>query len=177
MTVFPGFISTTRARRFALTSLFALVRVHSFPAFNPFQTSSFDGKVQLAKLRCASKEGACITANLNMLAARAYLRPHVPDSVCGYLTDVEGNFEYFENYMAISKVLEWEDENKTALRLKDNALFVFGGDSQDKGPGDIRFTTLMISLKQRYPDRVRLIIGNRDANKLRLASELSDEVG
>ena len=95
--------------------------------------------------------------------------------MCGYLTDVEGNFEYFEDYVAISKVLEWEDQSKTALRLKDNALFVFGGDSQDKGCGDIRFTTLMVALKQRYPDRVRLIIGNRDANKLRLASELSDE--
>ena len=46
-------------------------------------------------------------------------------------------------------------------------MFVFfGGDTQDKGIGDIRFTRLLLSLKQEHPDRVQLIIGNRDANKL-----------
>jgi hypothetical protein len=52
---------------------------------------------------------------------------------------------------------------------------VFGGDSQDKGTGDIRFVRLLVDLKQRYPDRVHLIIGNRDANKLRIAAELNPQ--
>jgi hypothetical protein len=51
-------------------------------------------------------------------------------------------------------------------------MFVLGGDTQDKGIGDIRFTKLLLALKQEHPDRVQLIIGNRDANKLRLAAEL-----
>jgi hypothetical protein len=51
-------------------------------------------------------------------------------------------------------------------------MFVYGGDTQDKGIGDIRFTKLLLALKQEHPDRVQLIIGNRDANKLRLAAEL-----
>ena len=46
-------------------------------------------------------------------------------------------------------------------------MFVFfGGDTQDKGIGDIRFTRLLLALKQEHPDRVQLIIGNCDANKL-----------
>ena len=92
---------------------------------------------------------------------------------CAFLTDVEGNFEYFERYLGISKVLRWADDQKTELEFKkDSAMFVFGGDSQDKGTGDIRFTKLLLGLKKKYPDRVEIIIGNRDANKLRLCSEL-----
>ena len=56
-------------------------------------------------------------------------------------------------------------------------MLVFGGDSQDKGIGDIRFTKLLLDLKAQTgnEDRVEFIIGNRDANKLRLASELQDD--
>jgi NAD(P)H-flavin reductase len=71
--------------------------------------------------------------------------------------------------------LQWADPKKTSLLLKDGAHFVFGGDSQDKGIGDIRFVKMMLALKEKYPDRVYFIIGNRDANKLRLSTELSNE--
>ena len=99
-----------------------------------------------------------------------------PLKCCAFLTDVEGNYEYFERYVAISKVLAWTDEKKKeSLKLKDGVTFVFGGDSQDKGIGDIRFVKALVSLKDKYPDRVFIIIGNRDANKLRLSTELSDE--
>jgi hypothetical protein len=55
----------------------------------------------------------------------------VPVGVCGYLADVEGNLDLFERYLAISKILEWADTQKTRLRFKrDDAMFVFGGDTQ-----------------------------------------------
>ena len=98
-----------------------------------------------------------------------------PTKCVAFLTDVEGNYEYFERYVAISKVLEWEDEKRDSLKLRDDATFVFGGDSQDKGIGDIRFVKQLLTLKKKYPDRVIFIIGNRDANKLRLSTELSEE--
>jgi hypothetical protein len=43
--------------------------------------------------------------------------------------------------------------------------------SDDEGfsPVFSRFVKHLLSLKERYPDRVHLIIGNRDSNKLRLA--------
>jgi len=52
---------------------------------------------------------------------------------------------------------------------------VFGGDAVDKGNGDIRFVRAMLRLKKRYPDRVHLIVGNRDCNKLRFGTELTKE--
>lgn len=95
--------------------------------------------------------------------------------VCAYLTDVEGNFDYFDRYLAISRVLEWADHKKSKLRFKrDDALFVFGGDSQDKGIGDIRIVKLLLALKKEHPERVQFIIGNRDAKKLRLKPELHE---
>ena len=124
-------------------------------------------------------------------------------AVCAYLTDVEGNYDYFDRYkkmylfdrylkttltgmylnyeyidryLDISHVLGWADEKKTKLKFKrDDAMFVFGGDSQDKGIGDIRFVRLLLALKKDYPERVEFIIGNRDANKLRLSTELSEK--
>lgn len=94
-------------------------------------------------------------------------------SVCGFLTDVEGNWEHFNRYVRISEVLDWSPCGQHIV-LRDGTEFVFGGDSVDKGTGDIRVVSQLIDLKDRYPDRVQLLIGNRDANKLRFASELTD---
>ena len=44
-----------------------------------------------------------------------------------------------------------------------------------QGPGDIRVLRALTRLKEKYPDRVFLILGNRDVNKLRLPSELLPE--
>ena len=41
-----------------------------------------------------------------------------------------------------------------------------------QGCGDIRISSLLVDLKQRHPDRVVLLLGNRDVNKMRFASEL-----
>jgi hypothetical protein len=98
-------------------------------------------------------------------------------SVCAYLTDVEGNLDFFEKYVSISKVIEWVDSKKNRLRFKQkDSLFVFGGDCQDRGIGDIRFVNLLLNFKSEYPDRVEFIIGNRDANKIRIYSELSEKI-
>lgn len=93
--------------------------------------------------------------------------------VVGYITDVEGNWEYFQRCLALCSVLEWSDSAQNELVLKDCCYFVFGGDAGDKRDGTIRFVKLMVKLKQRYPDRVFLLVGNRDQNKLRFLSELT----
>jgi hypothetical protein len=103
----------------------------------------------------------------------------------GYITDVEGNLEYFKSFVRQSQVLDLVQNNEDAandtsieLALRDNddgvdCYFVYGGDTVDKGPGDIRLCRALVQLKQRYPDRVFLLVGNRDLNKLRFATELS----
>lgn len=109
----------------------------------------------------------------------------------GYVADVEGHWDYFLEYVQRSQVLDWEDHeehnnilstptsNKSIkfqrLKLRPNTHFVYGGDSVDKGPGDIRLCRSLVSLKKRYPDNVHLLVGNRDLNKLRFSSELSDD--
>jgi Calcineurin-like phosphoesterase len=96
----------------------------------------------------------------------------------GYVTDVEGNLDYFLSYVAQSKVLKLEHYSNQSLRLElkhPDAYFVFGGDSVDKGPGDIRLVRALVDLKRRYPDQVYLLVGNRDLNKLRFTAELSDQ--
>ena len=80
-----------------------------------------------------------------------------------------------ETAASISRVLSWENADKEELRLRDGCEFVFGGDAVDKGNGDIRFVRAMLRLKKRYPDRVHLIVGNRDCNKLRFGTELTKE--
>eukprot|EP00569_Conticribra_weissflogii_P018977 CAMPEP_0171443136 /NCGR_PEP_ID=MMETSP0881-20121228/30168_1 /TAXON_ID=67004 /ORGANISM="Thalassiosira weissflogii, Strain CCMP1336" /LENGTH=604 /DNA_ID=CAMNT_0011966471 /DNA_START=154 /DNA_END=1969 /DNA_ORIENTATION=+ len=98
----------------------------------------------------------------------------------GYVSDVEGHWSYFLDFVRRSNVLDWEDvggDEEIKFRqlvLRPNTYFVYGGDSVDKGPGDIRLCRALVSLKQRYPDRVHLLVGNRDLNKLRFRSELSD---
>lgn len=110
-----------------------------------------------------------------------FLRPKLTSK------DVEGNCNYFDNYISICNDLSYEDEQKQTLKLKDGSYFVYGGDAPDRG-WDISFTKKLINLKERYPDRVFLIIGffssihflypflgNRDINKILLSSELHDE--
>lgn len=97
-----------------------------------------------------------------------------------YLTDVEGNMEYLLAYVAISDAFELASERladgAADLVLRDGWRFVFGGDAVDKGGevgGSIRVARTLVHLKRRYADRVTILIGNRDANKMRISSELT----
>lgn len=100
----------------------------------------------------------------------------------GYVTDVEGNIDYFVRYVAQSKVLQISHYDQKSLVLDfqspingdGETYFVYGGDAVDKGPGDIRLVRALVDLKRRYPSRVYLLVGNRDLNKLRFTAELSD---
>ncbi len=93
----------------------------------------------------------------------------------GFVSDLEGNYSYWNNYKKISKVLTI-DLHTQKLVLKPNCYFVHGGDVVDRGNGDIRILRDLIQLKNDFPDRVFFIIGNRDANKLRLYFSLHDTV-
>lgn len=62
------------------------------------------------------------------------------------------------------------------LNLREGCHLVYGGDVCDRGPGDLRLIMDLLQLKQRYPNRVHFILGNRDCNKLRLLFEVNDHV-
>jgi hypothetical protein len=71
-------------------------------------------------------------------------------AMIGYVTDIEGNLNYWQRFKKTSKVLDASGEN---IKLKDNCYLVFGGDVCDRGVGDIAVATEMTKLKKTYPDR------------------------
>ena len=91
----------------------------------------------------------------------------------GYVTDVEGSLSFWRRYLAISQVI-YRDDTSGELCLRPCCNFVFGGDSVDKGSGDLRVLGDLVRLKHKYPDRVHLILGNRDINKMRVLAELDE---
>jgi hypothetical protein len=93
-----------------------------------------------------------------------------PQNVC-YCTDVEGNYEYWNRYIALSKALT-RDSSTNRLVLTNNYKFVYGGDVCDRGSGDLRFLDDLNNLYDDYPGRVHFILGNRDVNKMRVPIEL-----
>jgi hypothetical protein len=95
-------------------------------------------------------------------------------TICGFLSNVQGDYDYFEKYVEISRILTWADESKTSLDLADSAYFVFGGNVQGIGTGDIRVARLLLDLKKKHPDRVKLLMGNMDIQLLKF-TYLSDD--
>lgn len=87
----------------------------------------------------------------------------------GYLTDLEGNYEYWKQYLRLSNIFSVEGAD---LKLRNDCEFVFGGDVVDRGSGDIRLLQDLLKLKTQYPKRVHFIMGNRDINKLRIPYSL-----
>ncbi|CAE8598522.1 unnamed protein product [Polarella glacialis] len=95
----------------------------------------------------------------------------------GFITDCEGNFDYWSKCVELSEVVHFDDAGQLCFSRSDKAdKFIFGGDAFDKGPGDIRIATALVNFKRRHPERVWMLAGNRDLNKLRFTAELGEEV-
>lgn len=91
-------------------------------------------------------------------------------SAVAYLTDVEGLWEKLASF---ARDNPWVSLDGDRLVLAEGATFVFGGDAIDRGPAGRRVVAALLDAKQRYGDRVVLLAGNRDINKMRLARELT----
>lgn len=87
-----------------------------------------------------------------------------------FTTDIEGDWEHFQRYIRGSEVLYYQE---STLRVRNDCLFVFGGDAFDRGMGDLRVGTALVDLKRSQPESVVLLMGNRDINKMRFTSELN----
>jgi len=93
----------------------------------------------------------------------------------GIIADVEGDWRKIQSFAENSDVLKIHSDNPTHFdaELKADSKLVFLGDSIDKGPNNLKVLSFLLYLKNKYPDRVILIQGNRDANKLRFNWELA----
>lgn len=86
-----------------------------------------------------------------------------------------GNLDYFRRCVEMSEALSYQDNARMKLTLAPDYKVVFGGDICDKGIGDIRIMQQLVVLKDMYPTQVHLVMGNRDINKLRMSTELTEE--
>jgi len=89
-----------------------------------------------------------------------------------YLTDVEGRWDKLATFVEGNPHVALRDGE---LELAPGVTFVFGGDAVDRGPHGRRFVALLLRAKRRYGERVILLAGNRDINKLRLVTELGGQ--
>jgi hypothetical protein len=85
------------------------------------------------------------------------------------VTDLEGSNARLQSFLDGNEVVYEKDGR---LYLRENGYFVFGGDAVDRGDAGIFITELLLDFKRRYPDRVFLIAGNRDINKIRIPDYL-----
>ncbi len=113
-----------------------------------------------------------VRLRLRPAARGAAAAPSAARRRVGFVTDAEGSLPFWEAQVARSTVLAL-DAASGRLELRDKgAHFVYGGDCFDKGAGDARLARALVDLKRRHPDRVFLLLGNRDVNKMRLRAEL-----
>lgn len=89
-----------------------------------------------------------------------------------YVTDVEGRWDKLTSFLAGNPHVALREG---ALELAEGVTLVFGGDAIDRGAHARRIVSLLLAAKQRYGDRVVLLAGNRDINKLRLVTELGGQ--
>ncbi|HEY0250180.1 MAG TPA: metallophosphoesterase [Kofleriaceae bacterium] len=88
-----------------------------------------------------------------------------------YVTDIEGQWDKLVSFASANPHVSLVDD---ALVLADGVTFVFGGDAIDRGPAGRKIVRTFTAAKRRYGDRVVLLAGNRDINKLRLVHELDE---
>lgn len=121
------------------------------------------------------------------------------DNTVGVISDIEGKWKALETYAQrrnsvidnnllkkysdefdkIRNTQEFINKNEIKINLdeilKENCKLVFLGDLIDNGFDNIKLLTFFILLKDKYNDKVILIAGNRDINKLRLQFIENDE--
>ena len=86
-----------------------------------------------------------------------------------YVTDLEGMWDRLRTFADGNSHVRLDGDR---IELAPGVTFVFGGDAIDRGPHGMRIVRVLLEAKRRLGDRVVLIAGNRDLNKMRLGWEL-----
>lgn len=90
-----------------------------------------------------------------------------------YFTDVEGQWSKLGDFLADNPWVRLGPGDR--LEVAAGVRFVFGGDAIDRGPAGRRIIAALLEAKERQPDQVVLLAGNRDINKMRLVTELAGQ--
>jgi hypothetical protein len=90
-----------------------------------------------------------------------------------HVTDTEGDDVRFQDFLKNNPAVSLDGSGE--IVIKTGYHFIFGGDVSDQGAYSLDHLELLVRAKKRYPERVTLIAGNRDTNKIRITKELLDE--
>jgi hypothetical protein len=89
-----------------------------------------------------------------------------------FITDTEGT-RYFIESVLKSNIVGYEDGHGLVFkRTHGTPHFIFGGDATDRGSHDLMTTELLVNFKEKYPEQVTLLAGNRDIKNNRFKIEL-----
>ena len=78
--------------------------------------------------------------------------------------DLEGDFTRFEKFLVEHP--DVFEKGPSGWRVINGHNFIFMGDAVDRGDGSIRIVRTLMELKNNSPENTKLILGNRDINKL-----------
>ena len=127
-------------------------------------------------LAAASSLRTCArTARVEYSSSARAMAADETELVVDFLTDLEGNLEYFDRWVAQSNAVRYKPGTTELELTHERAYFVFGGDLMDRFDGSLRLARRVVDLKKKTPDRVFLLAGNRDLNKVRFTAELDDD--
>jgi hypothetical protein len=87
-----------------------------------------------------------------------------------HISDVEGSWARLSTFVERTPGLSLLPHDR--IEVAHGTIFVMGGDAVDRAPWSRRVMRAFLDVKERFPDRVFLLAGNRDLNKLRLIREL-----
>lgn len=115
---------------------------------------------------------ACAPGALLFAALALALAAPAPSALrVAFLSDLEGSARKLSAFLHAHPAFVRGAEGRP--HLAPGWRFVHGGDVPDRFAGSIEVAEELVRLKDEAPDRVTLIAGNRDLNKIRLLSELS----
>lgn len=85
-----------------------------------------------------------------------------------HIENFDGDMDNFNSFVSKSKILEWNNNNTAEKKLdfnnkdKKDEYFVYSGNVGT----DIELLKILTEFKKKYPERVTLLIGNRDIDIL-----------
>lgn len=89
-----------------------------------------------------------------------------------YFTDLEGSRARLESMYVESGAFDLGSDQK--YHLKPGLILIYGGDAPDRYLGSLWVIEELLRLQEENPETMISIGGNRDINKMRLTSELSE---
>jgi hypothetical protein len=93
-----------------------------------------------------------------------------------HVTDNEGTRFLFE-VIQKSKIVDYHpDKGLSFAKISGEPYFVFGGDATDRGRFDLATLEILLAFKNKYPDNVILLAGNRDIKQNRFKIELAENL-